>query len=93
VLPGELSAKAVAKSFWHKEVEDELSELGIRELWTITDQRNLNEKCGTYDNAMEFVDVNRCDNLYSHDCSANCKSKGKFYGSCLFVCNVVYMFT
>ncbi len=44
VLPGELPAKAVAKIFWREEVEDELSELGIREQWTPTNQKNMTEK-------------------------------------------------
>ncbi len=33
MLPGELSAKAIAKSFWCYEVEKELQEIGLREEW------------------------------------------------------------
>ena len=33
MLPGELSAKAVAMGFWHREVEQELQEIGLRDKW------------------------------------------------------------
>ena len=32
-----MSAKAVAKCFWHREVEEELLEQGLREKWVFTD--------------------------------------------------------
>ena len=31
---------------------------------------------GTYDDVMEFVDRNRCEDLYTHNCSDHCKEKG-----------------
>jgi hypothetical protein len=75
VLPGELSAKAIAKSFWCYEVEKELQEIGLCEEWMFADQKG--ELSGSNDHAMEYIDSHRCDNLYSHTCYANCKSKGK----------------
>ena len=36
------------------------------------------ELSGSNDHAMEYIDSHRCDNLYTHTCHANCKSKGKF---------------
>ena len=76
MLPGELSSKAVAKSFWHFEVEKELKEIGLREKWMFANQKG--EQSGSNDHAMEYIDSHRCDNLYSHTCYANCKSKGRF---------------
>ena len=76
-MPGELSAKAVAKSFWHCEVEKELQENGIREKWTFSAEKK-GDFTGTNDNAMEFIDQIRCDSLYSHTYSRNCKAKGTF---------------
>lgn len=75
-LAGELSAKAVAQSFWHREVEEELQASGLREKWTFSSERSA-ELTGTNDHAMEVIDKNRCDNLYLHNCSTNCKSKGR----------------
>ena len=40
LLPGEMSAKAVAKCFWHREVEEELLEQGLREKWVFTSDRS-----------------------------------------------------
>ena len=77
MLPGELSAKAVAKSFWYREVEKELEEIGLREKWAFADQKT-DELSGSNDHAMEYIDSNRCDNLYSHECYANCKGKGTY---------------
>ena len=42
------------------------------------------ENTGTHDDVMEFVDRNRCENLYDHTCSANCKQKGKQLSICSF---------
>ncbi|CAB4011283.1 Hypothetical predicted protein [Paramuricea clavata] len=75
VLPGKLSAKAVAKSFWYREVEKELQEIGLREKWEFADQK-MGGLSGSNDHAMEYIDSNCCDSLYSHVCYANCKSKG-----------------
>ena len=33
VLPGELSGKAIAKCFWHCEVENELLDHNLRDKW------------------------------------------------------------
>lgn len=73
-LPGELSAKAIAMSFWHHEVEEELTSLGVREKWTFC--KEAGDLSGTYDTAMEMVDKIRCEQLYSHTCTGHCKSKG-----------------
>ena len=77
VLPGEMSAKVVAKCFWHHEVEEELRERGLREEWVFTSNQN-GENTGTHDDVMEFVDRKRCEELYHHVCSPNCKEKGKY---------------
>jgi hypothetical protein len=84
VLPGELSAKAVAKSFWHREVEKELQEIGLREKWDFADQKT-GGLSGSNDHAMGYIDSNRCDSLYSHVCYANCKSKGKINGNRVYL--------
>jgi hypothetical protein len=64
---GELSAKLVAKCFWHCEVEEELKERGLIEKWIFApNQSGTNEHIGTYDDVMEYVDRNRCEELYSH---------------------------
>lgn len=70
-----MSAKAVAKCFWHREVEEELLEQGLREKWVFTSDRS-GQYMGTYDDVMEFVDRNRCEDLYTHNCSDHCKEKG-----------------
>ncbi len=74
VLPGELSTKVVATSFWHHEVEEELTSLGFREKWTFC--KESGDLSGTFDMAMEMIDKIRCDQLYSHTCTGHCKSKG-----------------
>lgn len=79
-----MSAKAIAKCFWHKEVEEELLDHGLREQWIFS-----SEKCttmsGSYDDAMEFINKKRSDELYLHNCSAHCKGKGtKYVASLLF---------
>lgn len=72
-----MSAKAVAKCFWHREVEEELLEQGLREKWVFTDLTEVANIMGTYyDDVMEFVDRNRCEDLYTHNCSDHCKEKG-----------------
>ena len=74
-----MSGKAIAKCFWHQEVEEELLAHDLREQWIFT-----SEKCapwpmsGTYDDAMEFIDKKRSDELYLHSCSDHCKQKGAF---------------
>lgn len=73
-MPGELSAKVIAKAFWHREVEEELGELGLRESWVLC--KESGSLAGNYDHAMEMVDRMRCDHLYLHNCSEHCKSKG-----------------
>ena len=76
MLPGELSAKAVAMGFWHREVEQELQEIGLRDKWAFCKSKQISNYSGSYDNATEFIDSQRCENLYSHECPANCKRKG-----------------
>ena len=75
ILPGEISAKAVANCFWKREVEEELTVLGLREQWVFTE--NKGDLSGNLESAMEMVDKLRCEQLYSHQCSTHCKSKGK----------------
>lgn len=75
-MPGELSSKVVARCFWHREVEEELAALGLREEWTFSNKPGL--LTGDYDQAMEFIDKNRCDHIYTHACSEHCKSKGNY---------------
>jgi hypothetical protein len=77
ILPGGLSAKAVAQSFWHREVEGERQEIGLRGKLIFASEKS-SELSGTYDDAMKFIDAIRCDSLYSHECSANCKVKGSW---------------
>ena len=76
ILPGELSSKVVARCFWHCEVEEELAALGLQEQWTFSNEPGL--LTGDYDQAMEFIDKNRCDYIYTHTCSEHCKSKGNY---------------
>ena len=54
VLPGELSAKSVANTFWKKEVYQELDDLNIRNQWTF--KKHNDNLSGTYDHAMEYAD-------------------------------------
>ena len=75
-MPGELSSKVVARYFWHCEVEEELAALGLQEQWTFSNEPGL--LTGDYDQAMEFIDKNRCDYIYTHTCSEHCKSKGNY---------------
>ena len=39
VLPGEMSGKAIAKCFWHQEVEEELLAHDLREQWMFTSEK------------------------------------------------------
>ena len=75
ILPGEISAKAVANCFWQREVEEELEVLGLREQWVFSE--NKGDLSGNLESAMETIDKLRCEQLYTHQCSAHCKSKGK----------------
>jgi hypothetical protein len=74
VLPGELPAKALAKCFWQREVEEELATLGLRGKWVLS--KEPGPLSGSYDHAMEMVDKMRSCQLYLHNCSDHCKSKG-----------------
>lgn len=74
MLAGEMSAKVVAKCFWHREVEYELFSHGLWEKWTFTSERN-GPLTGTND-VMEFIDKQRCGELYSQNCYTHCKEKG-----------------
>ena len=51
-------------SFWHHEVEEELTSLGVRKKWTFC--KEAGDLSGTFDTAMEMVvksDVNSCTTL------------------------------
>ena len=75
VLPGEMSPKAISQCFWHREVEEELACHGLREDWSFS--KTPGPTSGTYDNVMQMTDKKRCEQLYMHDCSDHCKSKGR----------------
>ena len=75
VLPGEMSPKAISQCFWHKEVEEQLPSRGLREDWSFS--KKTGPTSGTYDHAMQMVDKKRCEQLYLHNCSDHCKSKGR----------------
>ena len=77
IICGEMSAKAVAQSYWTKELEEELEELGIREKWLFTTNAADRPFSGNEEEAMEFVEKNRSEKLYDHDCYNQCKKKGK----------------
>ena len=55
ILPGEISAKAVANCFWKREVEEELTVLGLQEQWVFTE--NKGDLSGNLESAMEMVDT------------------------------------
>ena len=74
VLPGEMSPKAISQCFWHKEVEEELFCHGLREDWSFC--KEPGPTSGTYDHAMQIIDKKH-EQLYLHNCSDNCKSKGR----------------
>ena len=75
LLPGEMSPKAISRCFWHREVEEELSCHGLREDWTFS--KTTGPTSGTYDHAMQIIDKKRCEQLYMHNCSDHCRSKGR----------------
>ena len=81
-----MSGKAIAKCFGHKEVEEELLDQGLREKWVFS-----SEKCtpmsGSFDDAMEFIDKKRSDELYLHNCSAHCKGEGT---KCIIFVKMIY---
>jgi hypothetical protein len=77
IICGEMSAKAVAQSYWTKELEEELEELGIREKWLFTTNAAGRPFSGSGEEAMEFVEKNRSEKLYDHHFSNQCKKKGK----------------
>ncbi|CAB3986295.1 Hypothetical predicted protein [Paramuricea clavata] len=52
---GEVSAKVVAKCFWHHKVEQELTERGLRKEWVFGQQHDK-EHSGIHDNVMEYHD-------------------------------------
>lgn len=85
---GELSAKTAAKSYWKKELEDELDDLQLREEWTFGKANEGQQHTGSEDDAMEFVESKRSEQLYNHNCSKKCQDKGLFfivhvaYGTC-----------
>lgn len=85
---GELSAKTAAKSYWKKELEDELDDLELREEWTFGKANEGQQHTGSEDDAMEFVESKRSEQLYNHNCSKKCQDKGLFfivyvaYGTC-----------
>jgi hypothetical protein len=56
IICGEMSAKAVAQSYWTKELEEELEELGIREKWLFTTNAADRPFSGNEEEAMEFVE-------------------------------------
>jgi hypothetical protein len=70
-----MCAKVIAKCFWSREAELELSDNGIREKWIFTSEKK-GPLTGTNDDVMEFIDRKRCEELYTHDCSTHCKMKG-----------------
>ena len=79
---GEIMAKTVAKAYWKEVVNCELSDLGLYE--KLSFQHNVGSLSGTYDDAMEYIDKHRSNNIYAHDCSERCKKKG-------VQCNILYL--
>ena len=78
VLPGELSGKAIAKCFWHCEVENELLDHNLRDKWLFSTKKSCTLS-GTFDDAMQFIDQKCCEQLYLHNCSDHCKAKGTWH--------------
>jgi len=78
-IMGELSAKTAAKSYWKKELEDELDDLHLREEWTFGKVSEDHQHTGSEEDAMEFVESKRSEQLYSHNCSKKCQDKGLFF--------------
>lgn len=71
-----MSAKAIAKCFWHREVQEELLEHGLQEEWVFSSLKTT-PTSGNYDDAMEFFDRKRSNEIYEHNCSDHCKGKGE----------------
>lgn len=71
-----MSAKAIAKCFWHREVEEELLEHSLREEWVFSSSK-ATLTSGNYDDAMEYFDRKRSNEIYPHHCSDHCKGKGE----------------
>ena len=80
MITGELSAKLAAKSYWKKELEEELNDLGIREKWCFNKSSSLLYS-GNEEDAMEYVESRRYEQLYAQTCSKLCSDKGMFYNS------------
>lgn len=73
-IPGEISRKTVALSYWKNELHEELRDVGIYSKWIFCD--NSGDLRGTELNALEHLEKLRCETLYSHECSPSCKEKG-----------------
>lgn len=69
-----MSSKIVAKSFWTREVENELEERGVRSTWVFSKEKG--ELKGSEDDAMEYICRERSGEIYQHVCSSGCKKKG-----------------
>lgn len=65
-LPGEMSSKSVAKFFWKEELSEELQDLGLLEKWVFSQQKG--SLYGSEEDAMEYVEKIRSENLYHHEC-------------------------
>ena len=80
ILPGEMSAKAIAKCVWQHETELELLSHGLRETWVFMAAKS-GQFTGTTDDVMEYIDKKRSEELYLHNCSAHCREKGMLHAS------------
>jgi len=78
MITDELTAKFAAKSYWKKELEEELNDLGIQEKWSFNKTSAL-PYSGSEEDAMEYVESRRSEQLYAHTCSKLCSDKGLFY--------------
>ena len=74
---GCLPAKTAARSYWKRELEEELDDLGIREKWSFKKTDGGQHLAGTDEDAMEFAERKRAEQLYQHNCSKLCEQKGK----------------
>ena len=63
-IPGKISRKTVAASYWRNELHEEMHELGIRDKWIFSQEHG--ELRGTERNALEYLEKLRCEMLYSH---------------------------
>lgn len=77
MINGELSAKMAAKSYLKNELEEELNDLGIREKWCFSKSSAL-PYSGSEEDALEYVESRRSEQLYAHTCSKLCSDKGLF---------------